>query len=259
MTRVCVIGAGGRMGQKVIELCAASTGAEIVAAVDREGAPSVGATVADGVFVTTDLATAIAAADVYIDFSTPDATRAVAEHALESKTAAVIGTTGLGAAEKSAIATLAEAAPVLWAPNFSLGVNLLLGLARLAARALPDFDIEVVEAHHRQKRDAPSGTALALAAALAEGHDERLDDIACYGREGEVGARPARELGIHAVRGGDVVGEHTAYLFGEGERLELSHRATSRDIFAAGAIRAALWLAGQKPGRYDMADVLGLH
>ncbi|MCA9677477.1 MAG: 4-hydroxy-tetrahydrodipicolinate reductase, partial [Myxococcales bacterium] len=178
---------------------------------------------------------------------------------IASRTAAVIGTTGLDAAARAAIDELAAVAPVVVAANFSLGVNLVLGLCRQAARALgPTWDTEIVELHHRAKRDAPSGTAIAMGRAIAAGVGADFDRVHCYARAGEVGARPDGEIGVVAVRGGDVVGEHTAYFFGPHERVEISHRATDRGIFAAGAVRAAAWVVTQPPGRYDMLDVLGL-
>jgi 4-hydroxy-tetrahydrodipicolinate reductase len=171
----------------------------------------------------------------------------------------VIGTTGMGTDVETAIEALSRSVAVVSAPNFSLGVNVLLGLAEQAARALgPEFDLEVVEIHHRLKRDAPSGTAIALAQALAAGRGRNLDDVKSFSREGDVGPRPDEQIGVVALRGGDVVGEHTAYLLGDNERIEITHRASSRAIFAAGALRAAAWAAGKPPGRYDMRDVLGL-
>ncbi|MDQ3370699.1 MAG: 4-hydroxy-tetrahydrodipicolinate reductase, partial [Myxococcota bacterium] len=173
--------------------------------------------------------------------------------------AAVIGTTGLAPDDEAAIDALAAVAPVVVAANFSLGVNLLLGLVKTAARALgTEWDAEVVETHHRAKRDAPSGTALMIARAIAAGHGSTYDEVKRHTRDGDVGARPRGEIGVSAVRGGDVIGEHTAVFFGPAERIELTHRATSRAIFAAGALRAAAWAVGQPPGRYDMLDVLGL-
>jgi len=170
----------------------------------------------------------------------------------------VIGTTGLAAADEAAIAELARVAPVVFAANFSLGVNLLLGLVRQAARAVADWDAEVVETHHNKKKDAPSGTALMIARAIATARGVDYDQVKRHARDGDVGPRPRGEIGVAAVRGGDVVGDHTAYFFGAAERLEISHRATSRAIFATGALRAAAWVTAQPPGRYDMLDVLGL-
>jgi 4-hydroxy-tetrahydrodipicolinate reductase len=230
-----------------------------VAAIDRAGAPGLGAAAADDVVASTDLDHGLGACDVYVDFTTPDATAAAAAVATRIGRAAVIGTTGLGAAHERAIAELARVAPVVVAANFSLGVNLLIGLVGQAARILgPDWDAEVVELHHKAKRDAPSGTALALARAIAAGHGSDYAAVKRHARDGEVGARPRGEIGVASVRGGDVIGEHTAYFFGAHERLELTHRATSRAIFAIGALRAAAWVSGQPPGRYDMQDVLGL-
>jgi 4-hydroxy-tetrahydrodipicolinate reductase len=256
-TGVCVLGPSGRMGREVLALCGARSNVRVVAAVDAPGSEIIGSEVCAGVVATADLAAGLARADVYIDFTTPAATRRAAEQACERGVAAVIGTTGLDAAAEAAIARLSERAPVLVAANFSLGVNVLLGLAERAARALgQDFDIEIVELHHKHKRDAPSGTALALAGALNRG---RGDELALrLERAGDVGARPENELGVMALRGGDVAGEHTAYFLGPGERLEITHRAGSRSIFAAGALRAAAWLAGKPAGRYSMSQVLGL-
>jgi 4-hydroxy-tetrahydrodipicolinate reductase len=204
------------------------------------------------------MAAGLAKAHVYIDFTSPAGTRAAAEAALARKTAAVIGTTGLTDADQRAIAELAKVAPVVVAANFSLGVNLVLGLVRQAANILgPGWDAEVVETHHRAKRDAPSGTALAIARAIAAGHGVDYDKVKRHTRDGDVGPRPRGEIGVSTVRGGDVVGEHVAYFFGAGERIEIAHRATSRTIFAAGALEAAAWVVGKRPGRYDMLDVLG--
>ena len=257
--RVCVLGPSGRMGRAVLDAARGRDDVRIAAAVDRPDAGGLGITVADGVVATADLQTGLAASDVYIDFTAPAATRAVAVLATRQRRAAVIGTTGLGPGDDAAIAELARVAPIVIAANFSLGVNLVLGLVRQAARVLgPDWDAEVVEAHHRAKRDAPSGTALMIARAIAAGHGSDYDRVKRHGRDGEVGPRTRGEIGVSAVRGGDVIGEHTASFFGAAERIEISHKATSREIFAAGALRAAAWVAGQPPGRYDMLDVLGL-
>jgi 4-hydroxy-tetrahydrodipicolinate reductase len=188
----------------------------------------------------------------------PGATQHAASLARSRKLAAVIGTTGLWAEHERAIDALAAVAPVVVAANFSLGVNLVLGLVKQAARVLgPDWDAEVVETHHNKKRDAPSGTALAIARAIAAGHGVDYDAVKRHTRDGDVGARPRGEIGVSSVRGGDVIGEHVAYFFGAAERIEIAHRATSRTIFAAGALRAAAWVVGKPPGRYDMLDVLG--
>jgi len=242
LTRVCVVGALGRMGRAIVT-AAADRDLQIVREVDRDD----------------DLAAGLDACDVYVDFSTPAATRAAAIAATPRRRAAVIGTTGLGHEDNEAIAALVQVAPVVIAANFSLGVNVVLGLVRQAARVLgPDWDAEVVETHHHGKRDAPSGTALAIARAIASGHGSDYERVKRHARDGDIGPRPRGEIGVSTVRGGDVVGEHVATFFGAGERVEIGHRATSRAIFAVGALRAAAWVVGKPPGRYDMLDVLGL-
>jgi 4-hydroxy-tetrahydrodipicolinate reductase len=258
VARICVLGPSGKMGQAVLAAAASHAGLRVVAAVDRAGAPGLGAAAADGVVASADLERGLDACDAYIDFTTPDGTAAAAVVAARLRKAAVIGTTGLGPEHERALAALAEVAPVVVAANFSLGVNLLLGLVRQAARILGDWDAEVVEVHHRLKRDAPSGTALALARAIAAGRGVDYDTVKRHARDGEIGARTPGEIGVMAVRGGDVVGEHTVMFLGPHERIELAHEASSRAIFATGAVRAAAWVAGQPPGRYDMLDVLGL-
>ena len=259
MKRVCVLGPSGRMGRAVIDAAAGNPAVTISAAIDRPDAPGLGAQVAQGVFASADLAAGLDACDVYVDFTSPAATRAAAELAAVKRRAAVIGSTGLQPDDEAAVDRLAAVAPIVVAANFSLGVNLLLGLVTRAARALgPDWDAEVVETHHRAKRDAPSGTALMIARAIAAGHGSDYDQVKRHTRDGDVGARPRGEIGVASVRGGDVIGEHTATFFGPAERIEISHRASSRSIFAAGALRAAAWVVGKPPGRYDMLDVLGL-
>ncbi len=201
-------------------------------------------------------------ADVVLDFSAPEATRALAtDHAdALAGRALLVGTTGLGADEEGALERLAQRSAVLVAANFSIGVNLLLGLAERAARALPasGYDVEIVETHHRRKVDAPSGTALALGSAVAAGRQQSLGDVRRDGRSGRTGERPEGEIGFHALRGGDVVGEHRVLFIGRRERLELAHAAADRALFAEGALLAARWVVGKKPGRYGMAEVLGL-
>lgn len=256
--RVCVLGPSGRMGRAVLDASAGRADVKVTAAVDREGVSVVGREVAPGVIASADLAAGLGSADVYIDFTSPDGTRAAALIAAQRRMPAVIGTTGLSAEHERAVAELAQVAPVVVAANFSLGVNLVLGLVRQAAKVLgPDWDAEVVETHHRAKRDAPSGTALAIARAIAAGHGVDYDAVKRHTRDGDVGARPRGEIGVSSVRGGDVIGEHVAYFFGPAERIEIAHRATSRTIFAAGALKAAAWVVGKPPGRYDMLHVLG--
>jgi 4-hydroxy-tetrahydrodipicolinate reductase len=268
--RLAVPGASGRMGKMVIEAIAERPNdAVLAAALERSGHGAVGmpAAIGSDVRVTTDVPGALRLVDAYVDFTSPASSVAFAQAAAAMaaaggpRVAAVIGTTGLTPDERQALARAAEHIPMVFAPNFSLGVNMLLGLVEQAARSLgPDFDLEVVEIHHKLKKDAPSGTAIAIGEALARGHGTTYDTVKCYERSGNVGARPDGEIGVMALRGGDVVGEHTAYLFGAGERIEISHRATSRTIFARGAVRAALWVAapGRAAGMYSMKDVLGI-
>jgi 4-hydroxy-tetrahydrodipicolinate reductase len=256
--RLLILGPSGRMGRALLDAAANRGDLAVAAAVDRDGAPGLHTEVAPGVRSTTDLGAGLAACDVYIDFTAPAATTAAARAARERARAAVVGTTGLGVDAERAIAQLAEVAPVVVAANFSLGVNVVLGLVERAARALATWDAEVSEIHHKAKRDAPSGTAIAVARAIAAGRGVEYDRVRRHTRDGDVGPRGVDEIGVMAVRGGDVIGEHTAYFFGEHERVEIAHKATSRDIFAVGALHAAAWAAGQPPGRYDMLDVLGL-
>ena len=266
MTRVVVAGASGRMGRSIIHTLADTDGAELVAAVERHGHADLGKDSGElaglgknGLPVTHDAAAALARAEVWIDFTAPEAAAHAAELAAHHKVGLVIGTTGLAEGQRAAIERAAKHVPVVMSSNMSIGVNVLLKLLVEAARALgPGFDMEIVELHHRGKKDAPSGTALMMASALAQALGRSLKTDAVYGRQGQIGARGERELGILAVRGGDVVGEHTAYFFGTGERIELSHRATSRETFARGAVRAAMWTKGRPAGLYDMQDVLGM-
>jgi len=245
------------MGRAIVRL-ARDAGVEIACAI---AATDVGADVGElagigksGVSVVSDLAAlASARTDVAIDFTGAAATAAVADAAARAKIALVSGTTGIDDAARAALDRAAATVPVLWEANMSAGVHALADLVRRAAAALGGFDVEIVEAHHRLKVDAPSGTALLLADAAREGRDARL----VHGREGRPGARKSDEIGMHAVRGGDVIGDHHVHFFGDGERIELTHRATSRDVFAHGALRAAKWIAGKPAGRYRMRDVLG--
>ncbi len=255
--KVCVLGPSGRLGRAVIDELVGSTTAKLVAAVDRPNAPGLGGELAPGVVATTDLLGGLAAADVYIDFTTPDATAAAARAAIAHKKPAVIGTTG--GVDDGVLSELALVAPIVVAANFSLGVNLVAGLVRQAARALgPDWDAEVVETHHHHKRDAPSGTALMIARAIAAGRGVDYDAVKRQRPRRRRRPRLRGEIGVVAVRGGDVIGEHVATFFGAHERVEIGHRATSRGVFAAGALRAAAWVVGRPPGRYTMLDVLGL-
>ena len=206
-----------------------------------------------------DLAAVIAGGDVVIDFSFHSVTPAVVQLCAQHQKALVIGTTGHSEAEKSQILNLKSQIPMVWASNYSTGVNTLFWLTRKAAEILgPGFDVEVVEMHHRMKKDAPSGTAMTLVEILAEVRQQQLKEVIRHGREGIVGERTATEIGMHSLRGGDVVGDHTVIFAANGERVELTHKASSRETFANGALRAAQWVGQQKPGLYDMQDVLGL-
>ena len=259
VAKVCVLGPSGRMGRAVIEAAAGRTDVTIASAIDRAGAPGLGAAIIPGVTASDELRAGLAASDVYVDFTTPASTVAAATLARELKKPAVIATTGLSPDDERVVAALAAVAPIVVAANFSTGVNLLLGLVTQVSRALgTEWDAEVVEAHHRAKRDAPSGTALMIAKAIAAGHGSDYDAVKRHARDGDIGPRPRGEIGVSTVRGGDVIGEHTAFFYGPAERIEITHRAGSRAIFAAGALRAAAWAVGKPPGRYDMLDVLGL-
>jgi 4-hydroxy-tetrahydrodipicolinate reductase len=243
MTRIIITGSKGRMGQA------------LVACVDRY--PDL--KIAGQIDVGDDLKTVLVQGDVVIDFSSHDATAGVAELCATHNKALVIGTTGHTEAEKTKIRSNISKLPVVWSANYSTGVNTLFWLTRRAAEILgPGFDLEVVEMHHRMKKDAPSGTATTLAEILAAVRKQQLADVIRHGREGIVGARTDAEIGMHALRGGDVVGDHTVIFAANGERLELTHKASSRDTFANGALRAAQWVVRQKPGLYGMQDVLGL-
>lgn len=259
-------GASGRMGQMLIEVVRASGRARLAAAVVREGHPWAGRDLGRalggtpmGVAVTDDAVEAIAGAQGILDFSTPDASVAYAELAAQARCVHVVGTTGLKPEHLARLTAAARHAPIIRAGNMSLGVNLLEGLTRKVAAALgEDWDIEIVEAHHRMKVDAPSGTALMLGEAAAEGRGAALDALRTPAREGITGARRPGSIGFAAIRGGDVVGEHDVIFAGQGERVVLRHIATDRAIFARGALQAALWGQDKGPGEYDMTDVLGL-
>jgi 4-hydroxy-tetrahydrodipicolinate reductase len=255
--KVAVAGAGGRMGQALIEAVLADRELQLAAALDAAGSPALGRT-AGPLRIGPDLA-ALAGADLLIDFTRPEGTMAHLEACVAGRKAMVIGTTGFNDAHKQRIAKAAQRIPIVLSPNFAIGVNVVFGLAQTAARALgDDYDVEIVEAHHRHKVDAPSGTALKLGELVAGALGRKLGEVAAHGREGDTGERPAREIGFHAIRGGDIVGEHTVIFAGAGERVEVAVRSQSRLTYAAGALRAARWLEGRGPGLYDMADVLGL-
>jgi len=257
--RVACVGALGRMGERVRAALADAADAELVGALEGAAHPDLGRELAPGVALTDQPGRAFERADAVIDFSVPAASLAALRAAAEAGVAYVCGTTGFAAAERAELETLAKRIPVVWAPNFSVAVNVLAHLVGEASRLLgAGFDAEIVELHHAAKRDAPSGTALRLAAAIAEARGQSLDETLVVSRSGETGARPPHAIGVQALRGGDNPGEHTVLLIGRGERLELAHRAATRDHFAAGALRAARWAHGRPSGLYGMEQVLGL-
>ena len=261
-----VTGASGRMGQTLIRLSQGSDKLRLVACVERAGHPWIGRDVGEamggapiGARVTDDALEAFSKAQAVIDFTAPAATVEFAALAAQARAVHVIGTTGLEREHLARIEAASRHAVIIRAGNMSLGVNLLVRLTEKVARALDaDWDVEIVEAHHRMKVDAPSGTALMLGQAAADGRGVSLDDAKVSGRDGITGARHKGSIGFSAIRGGDIVGEHDVLFAGEGERIILRHVATDRSIFARGALRAALWGQGQKPGQYDMMDVLGI-
>lgn len=257
--KIALNGAGGRMGRRIADL-AANAGHEIVAPIDHKfiGEPY-GSLIGDNRFRSEVAGEYTGGADVLIDFSLPEGFRARLADSLRHETPFVSGTTGLTADDFASLDEAAKSIPVLWAPNMSVGVNLLFALAKQAAAALPEtYDIEITEMHHRRKVDAPSGTALGLLNAVCAGNGRDPNEVVKHGREGHTGERTRKEIGMHTLRGGDVVGDHTVMFATEGERIELTHKAGSRDTFAGGAVRAAEWLAGKKPGRHAMHEVLGL-
>ena len=243
MTRLIITGSKGRMGRTLVSCAAHHVDLQVVGQIDQGD----------------EISSVIEKGDVVIDFSSHNATPAIARLCAEHKKAMVIGTTGHSDDDRSQITAFSNRIPMVLSSNFSTGVNALFWLTRKAAEILgPGFDLEVVEMHHRLKRDAPSGTAKTLAEILAGVRNQQLDRLVRHGRSGIVGERTAEEIGMHSVRGGDVVGDHTVIFAGLGERLELTHKASSRETFANGALRAAQWVLEQKPGLYDMQDVLGL-
>jgi 4-hydroxy-tetrahydrodipicolinate reductase len=264
--RIGVIGCAGRMGRANLAEALATAGVELVGGTERPGHAAIGTDLGVlaglepiGVACTADNAALMTRAHVVIEFSTPEASIANARLAAAHGCAHVIGTTGLGPEEQAALAEAAQSTAIVWAPNMSLGVNLLLGLAEKVAATLDEsFDIEIVEMHHRHKVDAPSGTALALGEAAARGRGRSLAELAVRGRDGLTGPRQPGTIGLAALRGGDVIGDHTITFAADGERLELTHKASSREIYSRGAIRAALWAGQQQPGLYGMKDVLGI-
>jgi len=263
--RVAIAGATGRMGRMLIEAALGAEGIVLGAAFDRPGTPFIGrdagemAGVATGVMIGDDAREAIAAADCVIDFTRPEGTLQHLALARELGKAMVIGTTGFDAAGKAEIAEAARSVPVVFAPNMAVGVNAVFKLLEVAARILSEgYDVEVIEAHHRFKVDAPSGTALRLGEVVARELGRDLDACAIYGREGHTGERKPETIGFSTIRGGDVVGDHTVLFAGIGERIEITHKSGSRMPYALGSLRAARFLQGRGSGLFDMQDVLGL-
>ena len=266
MVKIVVAGAAGRMGRRLIAAVRETSNAVLAGAVECAGHPHLGkdAGLLDGggaldVPLVDSLDAAFADGAVLIDFSAVDATMTHLAFCRARKVPVVIGTTGLNAEQKKELQDASREIPVVFAPNMSVGVNVCLRMLKELARVLgPDFEVEILEMHHNKKKDAPSGTALRMGEVVAEALGRDWSSSAVYSRHGQTGERTRDEIGIQALRGGDIVGEHTVYFIGMGERIELTHRAMTRDMFARGAVRAALWLAGQAPGLYDMQDVLGI-
>ena len=266
MPNIIVTGAAGRMGSRLVTLIKESSDLSLTAAIERPGHPAVGQDAGEvagcgsiGTKITDDPSTEATDGAVVIDFSSPQATLAHGRTAAQSGHSLVIGTTGLSSPQLANLKTITQSVACVFSPNMSVGVNLLLKVLAEMAQALgEDYDIEVIEAHHRLKKDAPSGTALKMAQVLAAALHRDLEQVGVYARRGMIGERQPVEIGIQSIRAGDIVGDHTVLFGGMSERIEITHRAESRDTFARGALRAARWVAARPPGFYDMLDVLGL-
>lgn len=266
MIKIAVTGAAGRMGAAIISAIIRNPATELSGALEREDSPALGKDSGEiagagktGVKITSDKAKAFKKADAIIDFSTPEATMKTVEDAIASRKALVVGTTGFSLHQREEIKELAKNGRIVMAPNMSIGVNLLLKLVADAARVIGhEYDIEIIEAHHRLKKDAPSGTALRIAEVIATTLERDLEKVAVYERKGIIGERRPEEIGIQTIRAGDIVGDHTVIFGCTGERLEITHKASSRATFAEGAVKAAVWVSSRENGLYDMQDVLGL-
>mgnify|MGYP003627343062 FL=1 len=262
-----IIGAGGRMGRMLTQTITETEGATLAAACEQQESPFLGHDAGElagvgklGVAIGDDAGAVFQACDAVMEFSIPAATVVHARQAAEHGTAHVIGTTGLSAADEAVLHEMAKTTPIVYAPNMSVVVNLMFALVEKVASLLgPDYDIEIMEMHHKHKIDAPSGTAVGLGQAAARGRKVDINAVAQWSREGQTGARRQGDIGFAALRGGDVVGEHTVIFAAPGERLELSHRCTDRQLFARGGVRAAMWAGGKPPGLYTMKDILGLN
>ena len=263
--KVAVVGVCGRMGMSIASLAGTDEDIELVGATEVPGHVSIGRDLGDlvegagpGVSVSDSIEVAARAADVIIDFTVPEATLAHAEYSVRNEKSMVIGTTGFTSEQREKLLRLLDRIPCILSPNMSVGVNVLFEISRQVASHLGEsYDAEIFETHHRGKADSPSGTAIALAETVAAGLGSELKDVARYERHGRIGARKRGEIGIQTLRGGDVVGDHTVMFLGDGERVELTHKATSRENFSSGALRAAKWIPGKSPGIYAMRDVLG--
>jgi len=266
MIKIGVAGAAGRMGSRIAALCREYEGLQLAGACERTGHSGIGKDIGTiigigetGVVLQDSMERVMDAVDIIIDFTSIESTKANLKIAADKGKAMVIGTTGLSKDDMREIEPMLKKIPCVMASNMSLGVNLLLKVLQDVARALgDDYDIEIVEAHHRLKKDAPSGTALKMAQVIADAVNRDLDEVGVYARHGIIGQRTKKEIGIQTVRAGDIVGEHTVMFGGLGERIEITHKASSRDTFARGALKAALWLAGKPAGLYDMQDVLNI-
>jgi 4-hydroxy-tetrahydrodipicolinate reductase len=263
--RYAIVGSSGRMGRTLIEAVLNAEDAELAAALDLPGSPAIGKDAGEligapcGVKVSSDLDEALAKSDCLIDFSRPEGTLVHLAACVRHKVSLVIGTTGFTAEQKAQIETASNSISIVFAPNMAVGVNAVFKLLDVAARILNEgYDIEVIEAHHRHKVDAPSGTALRMGEIVASAVGRSLDECAVYGREGHTGERPATQIGFATVRGGDIVGDHTVLFAGTGERIEITHKSASRMSYALGSLRAARFMRGKAAGLFDMQDVLGL-
>jgi len=258
MPNIIVCGAAGRMGKTIIQLANADSELNVTGAVEADSSPAIG-TGKPAIVKSSDIEKIINKGDIIVDFTVPSNTVKNLEIAVKKGVSIVVGTTGVYDGEyKGILQNAAKKIPVVASPNMSIGINILIDLVENLAKKIPNYDVEVVELHHNKKKDAPSGTAIRLAEAVASGMGKDLKDCGVYGRHGLEESRNLGEIGIHAIRAGDIVGEHTVYFAGNGERIEISHKATSRDNLASGALKACKWLEGKPAGLYDMRDVLGL-
>ncbi|MDR3092670.1 MAG: 4-hydroxy-tetrahydrodipicolinate reductase [Endomicrobium sp.] len=255
--KITVCGAAGRMGQAILAIAKSGEDVEVVGALEHEGSKAIG-TGEPIISSVNNLEKFLSETDALIDFTNTDSALKNLDIAKRCKTPVVIGTTGFNEEQKKRVAEISKSIPIVFSPNMSVGVNILFKLVEAVAKKIPDYDIEIVEVHHNKKKDSPSGTAAKLAEVAASSIGRDINDAGVYGRHSTDALRKKDEIGVHSVRAGDIVGDHTVYFAGPGERIELTHRAHSRDTFAAGAVRAAKWVAGRKTGLYDMTDVLSL-